>query len=48
MKNNFTKACLTVGVVKVVGRSGVLHGGDPKGSGARPPGGAPHGVGDNQ
>jgi hypothetical protein len=35
-----------VGGVEVVGQSGgVLNGGDPKGGGACPPGGDPHGNG---
>jgi hypothetical protein len=34
--------------VEIVGRSGVLHGGDPNGGGACPPGGDPHGVGGSQ
>jgi hypothetical protein len=37
--------CITVGGVKVIGQSGsVLNGGDPKGNGACPLGGDPHGV----
>jgi hypothetical protein len=38
-----------MGDVKVVGRSGgVLNGGNPKGGGACPLGGDPHGIGDGQ
>jgi hypothetical protein len=38
--------CLTVGGMEVEGRSsGVLNRGDPKGGGAYPPGGDPHGGG---
>jgi hypothetical protein len=31
-----------------VGRCGILHGGDTKGGGAYPPGGAPHDISDGQ
>jgi hypothetical protein len=37
-----------MGGVEVVGRRGVLHGGDPKGGGAYPQGGAPHAIGNGQ
>jgi hypothetical protein len=40
-------ACLTVGGGDVVGQSGVLHRGYPKGSSACPPGGAPHDISDD-
>jgi hypothetical protein len=40
----YNYVCLTVGGVEVVGRcSGVLNGGNPKGSAACPPCGDPHG-----
>jgi hypothetical protein len=37
-----------MGDMEVIGRSSVLHKGDPKGGDAWPPGGAPHDVGDDQ
>jgi hypothetical protein len=42
----YNYVCLIVGGMEVVGRSdGVLNGGYPKGSGANPLGGDPHGSG---